>query len=258
MRFGLYAGRQNSAWESQLQMWREADEIAAFESAWTYDHLYLYPEDVVTDTTAAETSRGGVKDRMRAVVAKMAPKRDESFGPCLDGWSTLSALLMTTSRVRGGCLVTGMIYRHPAVLAHMAATVDIISGGRLELGLGTGWSESETAVYGLPLGSWTERYDRFDEGLEVITSLFPADALHYTGDYYSLDGARLRTEADPASAPADPDRRGQQADDQERGALGGHLAGRVRAGQAPRAQGAAAAPSASASSGTTRRSALRW
>jgi len=87
-------------------------------------------------------------------------------------------------------LVTGIVYRHPAVLANMAATVDIISDGRLELGLGAGWNEEECRAYGISLGSLTERFDRFDEALDVITGLLSDETTDFQGRYYTLTAAR--------------------------------------------------------------------
>ena len=95
-----------------LAVWRAADDIELFESGWTFDHFY--------------------------------PIFSDSTGPCLEGWTTLTALAQATTRLRLGVLVTGIHYRHPAVLANMAATLDIISGGRLELGIGAGWNEEES------------------------------------------------------------------------------------------------------------------
>ena len=105
------------------------------------------------------------------------------------GLDHIAALLQATKRIRGGCLVTAMPYRHPALLAKMAATVDIISGGRLELGLGAGWCEEESVAYGIELGSWRERFDRFDEGTECIIRLLSEESTTFTGRYYTLDDA---------------------------------------------------------------------
>jgi len=83
----------------------------------------------------------------------------------------LTALAQATKRLRLGTLVTGVHYRHPAVLANMAAALDVISNGRLELGIGAGWNEEESGAYGIELGTIKERFDRFEEACEVLTSL---------------------------------------------------------------------------------------
>ena len=92
----------------------------------------------------------------------------------------LAAMAQATRRIRIGCQVTGMVYRHPAVLANMAATIDIISGGRLEIGLGAGWNQEECDAYGIPLPPLKERFDRFDEGVEAIVGLLSQETT--TGD----------------------------------------------------------------------------
>ena len=83
-----------------------------------------------------------------------------------------------------------MHYRHPAVLANMAAALDIISNGRLELGIGAGWNEEESGAYGIDLGSIKERLDRFEEACEVLTSLLSQETTDFDGKYYQLKGAR--------------------------------------------------------------------
>ena len=139
MRFAFKTAPQNTTWPDMLAVWKEADDIEIFESGWTFDHFY--------------------------------PIFSDSAGPCLEGWMTLAALAQATRRLRLGTLVTGIHYRHPAVLANMAATLDIVSGGRLELGIGAGWNEEESGAYGIELGSPAERSDRFEEACEVIVSL---------------------------------------------------------------------------------------
>src|SRR2546429_474853 len=141
MRFGFKTSPQNTTWSDMLDVWRAADDIPLFGSGWTFDHFY--------------------------------PIFSDSKGPCMEGWATLTALLQATTRVRGGVLVTGIVYRRPAVMANMAATIDIVSNGRLELGLGAAWNEEECSAYGIELGSLKQRFDRFDEALEVITTLPP-------------------------------------------------------------------------------------
>lgn len=101
----------------------------------------------------------------------------------------LSALARETSRLRLGTLVTGIHYRHPAVLANMVTTADIVSGGRLELGLGAGWNEDESHAYGIELGSLTERFDRFEEACQVIGSLLSKETTTFSGRYYTVTDA---------------------------------------------------------------------
>ena len=100
----------------------------------------------------------------------------------------LTALLQATNRLRGGVLVTGMVYRHPGVLANMASTLDITSGGRLEFGIGAGWNEEECDAFGIHLGSMQERFDRFEEGLEVLERLLANERTTFSGSYYVSRG----------------------------------------------------------------------
>src|SRR5439155_23426526 len=114
------------------------------------------------------------------------PIFSDSTGPCMEGWVTLTALAQATRRVRVGCMVTGMVYRHPAILANMAATLDIVSDGRLELGLGAAWNQEEGDAYGLDLGSIRERMDRFAEGVEVIVGLLSDTTTTCACDWYRV------------------------------------------------------------------------
>jgi len=104
--------------------------------------------------------------------------------------ASLTALAQATQRLRLGTLVTGIHYRHPAVLANMAAALDVISNGRLELGIGAGWNEEESGAYGIELGSIKERFDRFEEACEVLVSLLSEETTDFDGKYYHLKGAR--------------------------------------------------------------------
>jgi F420-dependent oxidoreductase-like protein len=147
----------HATWAEFLAVWREADEIEVFESAWNWDHFY-----------------------------PLAPPYD---GPNLEGWTMLAALAQATTRLRIGAMVNGMHHRHPAVTANMAATLDHISDGRFELGIGAGWNEMESNAYGIELGTLRQRFDRFDEGLAIIRSLLDQKETSFTGDYFQLESA---------------------------------------------------------------------
>lgn len=164
MRFAFKTANQYSAWSDILAVWKEADGIDLFESGWLFDHFYP------------------IKSRKQA--------EPDLAGPCLEGWSMLAALAQATSRLRLGTMVTGVHYRHPAVLANMVATTDIISGGRLELGIGAGWNEQESHAYGIELGTLTQRFDRFDEACQVLIGLLSQETFDFEGDYYRLTDAR--------------------------------------------------------------------
>ncbi|HET9895954.1 MAG TPA: LLM class F420-dependent oxidoreductase [Streptosporangiaceae bacterium] len=158
MRFAFKTAPQHTTWDDMLAVWKEADDIEIFESGWLFDHFY--------------------------------PIVGDSHRPCLEGWSALAALAQATSRLRLGIMVTGVHYRHPAVLANMAATIDVISRGRLELGIGAGWNEEESGAYGIELGSRRERSDRFEEACQVLISLLSQETTTFDGKYYQLKDAR--------------------------------------------------------------------
>jgi F420-dependent oxidoreductase-like protein len=158
VRFAFKTAPQNTTWADMLAVWQAADEMDIFESGWVFDHFY--------------------------------PIFSDSTGPCLEGWSLLAALAASTKRLRLGNLVSGIHYRHPAVLANMVATIDIISGGRLELGIGAGWNEEESGAYGIELGTPRERSDRFEEACAVLVGLLTQETTTFDGKYYQLKEAR--------------------------------------------------------------------
>jgi len=120
----------------------------------------------------------------------------------MEGWITLTALAQATTRLHMGTLVTGIHYRHPAILANMATTLDIVSGGRLELGIGAGWNEEESGAYGIELGTPAQRSDRFEEACELIVGLLTQETTTFQGRYYQLSGAR--NEPKPVQRPHPP------------------------------------------------------
>lgn len=156
--YGIKTPPQHGPWADFLEVWLAADDMELFESAWTMDHFY--------------------------------PLTPPLGGTHLESWAMLAALAQATKRLRLGCMVNGMHHRHPAVTANAAVTVDHVSGGRFNLGLGAGWFELESKAYGIALGSLKERFDRFDEGLEVIVSLLTKEHTDFEGHYYQLTNAR--------------------------------------------------------------------
>ena len=119
------------------------------------------------------------------------PNAKDTSAPWPEAWTTLAALAATLPRLRLGPLVTGNTYRHPAVLAKMAATVDHICEGRLVLGLGAGWQENEHRKYGIEFGTLAERLARLDEACQVIKALLHEDSANFAGAHYQLQDAPL-------------------------------------------------------------------
>src|SRR2546425_2448569 len=162
-----------SAWPSTGRPWREIVELAGHFEAAGWDGLYLadhfMPHGDLTD-----------------------PHADQSLpldGDKLECWSVLAALAATVPRIRLGTLVSSVTFRHPAVLANMAAAIDNISDGRVVLGIGAGWQLNEHLAYGLELGAPKERLDRFEEACQVITSLLRERRTTFAGRYFTLSDA---------------------------------------------------------------------
>jgi F420-dependent oxidoreductase-like protein len=154
--FGIQTGQQDTTYADLVAVWKEAEALG-FDSAWDFDHFI--------------------------------PIRGDKDGPCLEGWTLLSALATQTSKIRIGTLVTGNTYRNPALLAKMTTTVDIVSGGRLNLGIGAGWFETDHTAYGFSYYTAKERAERLGEALDVMTQLWTKDHPTFAGKYYKLDNA---------------------------------------------------------------------
>ncbi len=155
--FGIKTAPHHTTYEAMLSVWQEADAEPSIEHAWLFDHFF--------------------------------PLTGDTSGPCLEGWTLLSAFAALTKRLRVGLMVTGNTYRHPAVLANMGATVDIISQGRLDFGIGAGWNEQEHTAYGIPMYTTGGRIRRLGEACEIIKRLWTEPTTDFEGRYYQLKGA---------------------------------------------------------------------
>jgi F420-dependent oxidoreductase-like protein len=157
MRIGLKLAPQLTTVEELRAVWRVADE-AGFDHCWNFDHF------------ASIGTHG-------------------NLGDVFEGWTLLGAMAEATNRVRIGCMVTGNTYRHPGVLAKMAVTVDHLSGGRLEFGLGAAWAEGEHTMLGLEFGSVGQRIARLEEACRVIELLWSENRASFDGAHYRLADA---------------------------------------------------------------------
>ena len=158
MKLGATIWPQNTTWDAMREAAQLLDRIG-FETAWTWDHFYALAG------------------------------REES--PNFEAWQILPAWAAVTKRIRMGALVSGITYRHPAIFANMAATLDHISNGRAILGLGAAWNQTEHNAYGIHLGSPGERSRRLAEAARIIRSLLDGERVTYEGTYYRLKDAVL-------------------------------------------------------------------
>jgi F420-dependent oxidoreductase-like protein len=150
------------------KFWREADRLG-FDAVWNYDHFY-----------------GLAKNET----------------PTLEGWTTLAAMGVVVRRARIGCMVTGVTYRNPAILAKMAVTVDHISGGRMDFGIGAGWHEDEHRGYGIDFPAASARVEMLDEALTVIRRLWTEESVSFSGRFFTLTDALC--EPKPVQRPHPP------------------------------------------------------
>jgi F420-dependent oxidoreductase-like protein len=162
IRFGVQTGPQHVTYRQIADTWRLAEELG-YDSAFTFDHFM--------------------------------PIRSDPNGACFEGWSLLAALAAQTRRLKLGVLVTGNIYRYPIVVAKMAVTIDHVSNGRLILGIGAGWFESEAIAYGIPFHTVGGRARRLGEALQVLKLLFTEQRSSFSGKYYQLKDAPFEPKA---------------------------------------------------------------
>src|SRR5882757_5006745 len=169
MRFGLFVPQgwrldlagidTKDHWATMLGI-AKAGEDGPYESIWVFDHFHTVP----------------------------VPTREATH----EAWTLMAAFAAATSRVRLGQMCTCMSYRNPAYLAKVAATVDLISGGRVEMGIGGGWYEHEWRAYGYGFPTAGERLGRLDEGVQIMRQLWATGTAHLDGKYYQVDGAICR------------------------------------------------------------------
>jgi F420-dependent oxidoreductase-like protein len=155
LRFGIKSSGQDTTTDALRAVWRIADQ-AGFDHVWVFDHL-------------ASIGEGG-------------PGR-----PVFEGWSLQAAIAVATERVRVGCLVTGNTYRNPALLAKIAVTVDHLSAGRLEFGIGAAWADVEHRMYGIK--GLDHRVGRLSESLQILRSLWTEPRTNFEGRYYTMRDA---------------------------------------------------------------------
>ncbi|MEU4434718.1 LLM class F420-dependent oxidoreductase [Nocardia rhamnosiphila] len=147
-------------WEVMRGLAARADANPVWESLWVYDHFHTVPE----------------------------PSEEATH----EAWTLMSAFAATTTRVRLGQMCTAISYRNPAYLAKVAATVDLISGGRTEMGIGGGWYEHEWRAYGYGFPTAGERLGRLDEGVQIFRQAWQTGTATHDGRYYRVDGAIVR------------------------------------------------------------------
>lgn len=158
MQFGLFTSLTDISWPQLQTLWQHA-EATGWDTAFVTDHFMPNVADPVADT--------------------------------LECWTALAGLAMQTRRMRIGTLVVGNTYRHPAVVAKMATTVDILCGGRLIFGLGAAWQRNEHTAYGIPFYTVGERLNRLEEACQVILALWSQSKSTFQGKYYQLTDAPL-------------------------------------------------------------------
>lgn len=169
IRFGIHSGQQHTSLADYVNLWRRAEDLG-YDWASVFDHFL--------------------------------PIFSDPEGPCFDGLTLLSAMAAHTSRIRCGVLVVGVTYRHPTVLANIATTIDHVSGGRLELGVGAAWYELEHTQYGIDFPPIGRRVRMLDEAISIVRSLWTEQRTTFDGRYYSVTDALC--EPKPLQQPHPP------------------------------------------------------
>ncbi|MEE8370440.1 MAG: LLM class F420-dependent oxidoreductase [Dehalococcoidia bacterium] len=169
IRFGIHSGPQNTTFADYLNLWRRVEDLG-YDWASVFDHFL--------------------------------PMRSDAEGPCFEGLTLLSAMAAHTSRIRCGILVVGCTYRNPAVLANAAATIDHVSAGRLELGIGAAWYEMEHDQYGIPFPPAGRRIRMLGETAKILRGMWTEQRTTFRGRHYTIVDALC--EPKPVQQPSIP------------------------------------------------------
>jgi F420-dependent oxidoreductase-like protein len=166
MRFGTFVPQgwksdqdgvaTDQQWDRILDVARVIEE-AGYDSIWVYDHFHTHP----------------------------VVKQESTF----EAWTLMAALAAVTTRARLGQMCTCALYRPPSMLAKIASSIDVISGGRLDVGIGAGWSKGEFEAYGYPFPSAGQRLDQLEETVQILLAMWTEDEAVFKGEHYVVDGA---------------------------------------------------------------------
>jgi F420-dependent oxidoreductase-like protein len=168
LRFGIHSGQLHASYEICRDLWRRTEQLG-------YDWI--------------------------SVIDHLRPHLYDPQQPCFEGMTLLAALAAQTERIRCSMLVTSAMWRHPAVIAAAAATVDHVCGGRLELGLGAGGADRAYEQFGIPFPGVGERLDRLEEACEIVRSLFTREETTFEGRHFRLERATLAPKPRQAHVP---------------------------------------------------------
>lgn len=161
---------QDIDWPDLRNVWRAADAAEVYDGGWLNDHFY--------------------------------PPRPGERAALFEAWTLLASLAAVTARLRLGTMVTSNTFRHPAVLAKMAVTIDQVSGGRLDIGLGVGWHVEEHAAFGIEYPPAPDRWERLDETCSILHGLLTEEVFSFSGSHFTLRAAEPRLR--PVQHPRPP------------------------------------------------------
>lgn len=170
MRYSFKTWAQQATWDQLREVWIEADRGGVWDMVWLNDHLY--------------------------------PPKSASNLPIMDAWTLFGGLAAITERIRFGTMVSANTFRHPVILAKQAVTLDQMSKGRVEIGVGTGWHEGEHTAFGIELPPLKERFELLDETFTILDGLMTNDVYSFRGEHRTITDAHF--EPKPVQKPRPP------------------------------------------------------